>query len=93
MAIINKITSNKTVIKREFEGIVESAVEDKTIHVRVRSVKMHPKYNKQFVTSKKYAVHDENNTAGIGDFVRFRECRPYSKTKRWYLIGIVKKAA
>lgn len=86
-------TTQKTVIKREFEGVVESTKEDKTIHVRVSTTKMHPKYQKQYVTSKKYAVHDEKNAATVGDTVRFRECRPYSKTKRWYMIDIVKKAA
>ena len=85
-------TTKQAVIKREFEGIVESSTEDKTIHVRVSTTKMHSKYQKQYVTSKKYAVHDEKNTAEVGDTVRFRECRPYSKTKRWYVIDIVKKA-
>ncbi|PIR02977.1 MAG: 30S ribosomal protein S17 [Candidatus Magasanikbacteria bacterium CG11_big_fil_rev_8_21_14_0_20_43_7] len=86
MISTNPSTIKKTVTKREFEGIVESATEDKTIHVRVSTTKMHPKYQKQYVTSKKYAVHDEKNTSTVGDTVRFRECRPYSKTKRWYVI-------
>ena len=86
-------TIKMPVIKREFEGTVVSSVEDKTIHVRVNTTKMHEKYQKQYVTSKKYAVHDEKNEAMVGDTVRFRECRPYSKTKRWYLVDVVKKVA
>ncbi|PIR76087.1 MAG: 30S ribosomal protein S17 [Candidatus Magasanikbacteria bacterium CG10_big_fil_rev_8_21_14_0_10_42_10] len=85
-------TQETKIIKREFEGIVVSAKEQKTIHVRVESVKTHPKYQKQYSTSRKYSVHDEKNEAKEGDTVRFRECRPYSKTKRWYMTAVVKKA-
>jgi small subunit ribosomal protein S17 len=85
-------TTTPHIVKREFEGIVESAKEQKTIHVRVTTKKMHPKYQKQFMTSKKYAVHDEKGLAKEGDTVRFRECRPYSKTKRWYVISVAKQA-
>lgn len=85
-------TTTRAVVKREFEGIVVSAKEQKTAHVRVSTKKMHPKYQKQYVTSKTYAVHDEKGSAKEGDTVTFRECRPYSKTKRWYITGVVKQA-
>jgi len=73
-------------IRRQFEGEVVSVGEDKTIHVLVKSIKMHPKYKKQYTTSKKYAVHDEKNEAKLGDKIVFEECRPLSKIKRWRLI-------
>jgi len=76
-------------IHRQFEGVVSSVAEDKTIHVVVKTVKMHQKYRKQYSTSKKYAVHDEKNQAETGDQVFFEECRPISKTKRWRLIKVV----
>lgn len=85
-------TAQSTVKHRQFTGEVVSTVEDKTIHVVVRTRKMHPVYRKQYWTSKKYAVHDEKNAAKAGDTVRFEECRPYSKTKRWRLIQIVQAA-
>ncbi len=85
-------TTTPHIVKREFEGIVESAKEQNTIHVRVTIKKMHQKYQKQYTTSKKYAVHDEKGAAKEGDIVRFRECRPYSKTKRWYVTAVVKQA-
>lgn len=84
--------SQPTAIHRTFEGIVVSAKEQKTIHVRVETLNTHPKYQKQYKTHKKYAVHDEQGTAEIGDVVSFQECRPLSKTKRWRLTSIVKKA-
>jgi len=92
MTTTKNTIKNKS-IKREFEGVVVSTKEDKTIHVRVERVNMHTKYRKQYVTSKKYAVHDEKNVATVGDIVTFQECRPYSKTKRWYLTGVVKHIA
>ena len=41
---------------------------------------------------KKLHVHDEENTAGLGDTVRVMETRPISKTKRWRLVEIVERA-
>ena len=74
---------------RQFHGTVVSASAAKTIHVLVKTVKTHAKYRKQYVSVKKYAVHDENRTAKPGDAVVFAECRPISKTKRWRLVKII----
>lgn len=81
----------REVAHRQFDGVVVSATENKTIHVSVKSIKMNTKYQKQFSTSKKYAVHDEKNDAKVGDAVLFEECRPLSKTKKWRLVSILKK--
>lgn len=75
---------------RTLSGTVVSAAMTKTIVVRVDRMKMHPKYNKRYRVSKKYHVHDETNSAKVGDVVKFVECRPMSKTKRWRLVGSVK---
>ena len=40
----------------------------------------------------KVKVHDEANTAGVGDLVLIVETRPLSATKRWRLVEIVEKA-
>ena len=60
-------------LHRSFEGEVTSVKEDKTIHVLVSMKKMHAKYRKQYAVSKKYAVHDEKNSAKLGDVVVFEE--------------------
>ncbi|MBO8158048.1 30S ribosomal protein S17 [Thermosyntropha sp.] len=73
-------------------GTVVSDKMDKTITVRVETVKQHPLYKKTIKTSKKYMVHDENNEAKVGDVVRIMETRPLSKHKRWRLVEIVEKA-
>ena len=85
-------TEKKEAIHFQFEGEVVSVKENKTIHVLVKTTKLHKKYKKQYVTSRKYAVHDEKNEAQLGDIVLFQECRPISKTKKWRLIKILKKA-
>lgn len=76
--------------KRRFEGEVTGTHESKTIHVSVRTIKMHPKYRKQYTTSRKFAVHDEKGRSQVGDVVLFEECRPLSKSKRWTLVKVLK---
>lgn len=76
--------------ERSFEGLVVSDKMDKTIVVLVESFKMHPVYKKRFKVSKRYKVHNENNEAKVGNIVRFVECRPLSKDKRWRLVEIVR---
>jgi small subunit ribosomal protein S17 len=78
--------------RKERQGVVTSAVQDKTIIVRVERRTTHPLYGKTMKVSKKYHVHDENNEAGVGDTVRIRETRPMSKLKRWRLERIVERA-
>ncbi len=71
------------VISRTFSGVVVSDKNDKTILVKVESVKKHPKYQKRYTVSRKYKVHDEKNEFHVGDKVNFVECRPLSRDKRW----------
>lgn len=72
--------------KRILQGVVVSDAADKTITVKVERRFMHPLYKKFIRRSKKYAAHDENNQAKVGDVVRIRECRPVSKSKTWELV-------
>ncbi|HPL93378.1 MAG TPA: 30S ribosomal protein S17 [bacterium] len=82
--------ANNVTKERSFEGLVVSDKMDKTIVVLVESFKMHPVYKKRFKVSKRYKVHNENNEAKVGNVVRFVECRPLSKDKRWRLVEIVR---
>ena len=81
---------NKKITKREFTGIVVSTLMNKTIVVNVERRKLHPKYKKSYRVNRKYHVHDEKSAAKTGDKIKFVECRPLSKTKRWYLTEILK---
>jgi small subunit ribosomal protein S17 len=69
------------------QGVVLRKSGDMTIVVEVSSEKRHKVYGKKIKTSKRFLVHDSNNTAVIGDAVSIKECRPYSKRKRWTLTG------
>ncbi len=73
-------------IKKTFSGLVASSKMDKTIVVVVENVKIHSKYKKRYIVTSRYKVHDEKNQFKEGDKVRFVECRPLSKEKRWRVI-------
>ena len=79
-------------VKRELIGVVVSDKADKTITVKVETYKKDPIYKKRIKYSKKYAAHDEQNAAKVGDTVRLVATRPLSKTKRYELVEIVEKA-
>ena len=65
---------------------------DKTIVVKVESLKKHPRYKKVIRSATKFHAHDERNEAKVGDVVRIVETRPLSKTKNWRLAEIVEVA-
>jgi len=75
---------------RSFVGTVVKTAMQKTIVVQIDTMKEHQKYDKYFRVSKKYHVHDEKGLAKVGDKVKFTECRPLSKTKKWFLVEVVK---
>jgi small subunit ribosomal protein S17 len=78
--------------RQERRGVVVSAAMDKTIVVRVDTVKAHPRYKKVVRRSQRFHAHDEQNQAKAGDVVRIVETRPLSKTKNWRLAEIVEAA-
>lgn len=78
--------------RQERQGTVVSDKGDKTIVVKVDTIKAHPRYKKVVRRSKRFHAHDEQNAAKIGDVVRIVETRPISKTKNWRLAEIVEVA-
>ena len=74
------------------EGLVVSDKMDKTIVVAVEDRVKHPLYGKVMTKSSRIKVHDEDNTAGVGDRVRVMETRPLSAQKRWRLVEIIERA-
>lgn len=73
---------------RTIKGVVTSNKMDKTRVVSVHTYKNHPTYKKRFRITKKFYVHDENNSAVMWDIVVIQETRPLSKLKRWELVNI-----
>lgn len=78
--------------RQERQGTVVSDKGDKTIVVKVDTIKAHPRYKKVVRRSKRFHAHDEQNAAKVGDVVRIVETRPISKTKNWRLAEIVEVA-
>ncbi|MGB9812672.1 30S ribosomal protein S17 [Thermovenabulum sp.] len=73
-------------------GVVVSDKMDKTIVVATEKLIRHPLYGKTIKRTKKFKAHDENNECRVGDIVKIMETRPLSKTKRWRLVEIIKRA-
>ena len=76
--------------KKVLNGIVISDSPNKTITVIVERKYQHPVLKKVIKAKKKYNVHDEENKFKNGDKVSIRECRPYSKNKKFEVIGETK---
>ena len=72
--------------KRILQGTVVSDKCDKTVTVLVERRYTHPLLKKTVRSTKKYAAHDAENSAKVGDIVRIQECRPISRRKRWMVI-------
>jgi len=77
---------------KSLTGVVTSSNGDKSVRVTIAYKVKHPKYGKYVRRRGKLGVHDERNECGVGDVVEISECRPYSKTKSWRLVRVVKKA-
>ena len=70
---------------QSFKGtVVKTAMQD-TITVAVSRYVKHPKYKKYQTRTKKFLVHDEGNTAKVGDQVTIVACAPMSKRKSFML--------
>ena len=78
--------------RQERRGVVVSDAMDRTIVVKVESVRAHQRYKKVIRRSIKFHAHDEQNQAHVGDLVRIVETRPLSKTKRWRLAEVLEAA-
>ena len=73
--------------KKILTGVVVSDKPNKTITVMVERKFSHPLLKKVIRVRKKYNAHDENNKFKKGDKVSIIECRPYSKTKKFEVMG------
>lgn len=71
--------------RKSLTGIVVSTKNEKTITVAVDIYVKHPLYNKRFKQTKRFAAHDEEGIAKMGDIVKITSIRPMSKTKSFRL--------
>ncbi|WP_278692458.1 30S ribosomal protein S17 [Arachnia propionica] len=89
---MSETTTQQRGCRKVMQGVVVSDKMDKTIVVLVEDRVKHPLYGKVMTKSSRIKVHDEDNTAGIGDRVRVMETRPLSAQKRWRLVEIIERA-
>ena len=73
--------------KKVLHGVVVSDKENKTIKVLVERKYQHPLFKKVLKGKKKYSAHDEENKFKNGDKVSIVECKPYSKSKKFEVLG------
>ena len=73
--------------KKVLHGVVVSDKENKTIKVLVERKYQHPLFKKILKGKKKYSAHDEKNKFKNGDKVSIVECKPYSKSKKFEVLG------
>ena len=85
-------TAARRAYRKTRRGYVVSDKMDKTVVIEVEERVKHPLYGKVMRRASKVKVHDEQNSAGIGDLVLIMETRPLSATKRWRLVEILEKA-
>ena len=73
--------------KKILTGIVVSDKPNKTITVLIERKYQHPVLKKVVKVKKKYNAHDENNIFKNGDNVSIVESQPFSKNKKFKVIG------
>ena len=73
-------------------GRVVSSKMNKTVVVAVEETNTHRLYLRYMKKTKKFHAHDEENQCNVGDVVEIVSSRPLSKTKRWRVREIVKRA-
>ena len=73
--------------KKVLTGTVVSDKPNKTITVLVERKYQHPILKKIIKVKKKYHAHDENNKFKNGDKVSIIESKPFSKNKKFQVMG------
>jgi small subunit ribosomal protein S17 len=81
--------SNSESNARTAVGKVVSDKMQKTVVVVVERTVKHPKYGKIMKRRTKLHAHDENQIGKMGNTVKIRESRPFSKTKSWVLVEVI----
>jgi len=74
-------------------GVVIGDKASKTVQVSILRTKKEKILGKIIKIYSKYAAHDQNEEAKLGDVVEIEECSPISRTKKWKVVKIIKKSA
>lgn len=95
-ATVRPAQANRTFLTvcnvQDVKGTVVSTAMDKTVVVAVERFRADETYEKRVRITKRYFAHDEKGDAKMGDFVLLKGTRPLSKTKRFAVAEVLRKA-
>ena len=77
-------------INRTLVGSVVSLSGNKSRTALIQRSVKHKTLGKIIKKSSKISFHDEENISNLGDKVKIKECKPYSKSKSWKLVEVLK---
>ena len=77
-------------INRTLVGAVVSLSGNKSRTALIQRSVKHKTLGKIIKKSSKISFHDEENISNLGDKVKIKECKPYSKSKSWKLVEVLK---
>ncbi len=77
--------------RKQRTGTVLKDANEKSVVVGVSWLQRDRIYKKARRKLTKFVVHDEQNSATVGDRVLIEEARPLSRSKRWRLVEILEK--
>lgn len=86
------MSENTRNLRKTLLGTVVSDKMDKSVVVAVERRIPHPRYKRYYKRTSRVVAHDAENTCREGDMIRVMAIRPMSKTKRWRVFEIVKRA-
>jgi small subunit ribosomal protein S17 len=73
--------------KKQLTGVIVSDKMQKTVVVRVETIKEHPLYRRRYKSHVKYKAHvNEDGVYKTGDKVVIIESNPISKDKKWQVV-------
>ena len=77
--------------RKQRTGAVLKDTNEKSVVVGITWLQRDRIYKKARRKLTKFVVHDEQNSATVGDRVLIEESRPLSRSKRWRLVEILEK--
>ncbi|HIM60803.1 MAG TPA: 30S ribosomal protein S17 [Dehalococcoidia bacterium] len=77
--------------RKQRTGTVLNDTNEKSVVVGITWLQRDRIYKKARRKQTKFVVHDEQNSATVGDRVLIEESRPISRSKRWRLVEILEK--
>lgn len=85
-----KIKSKNISKSHESSGKIIKKTEN-TVIVEVKKQIKHSKYGKILNMIFKYMAHNPGNKYKVGDMIKIKPCRPYSRRKTWIVTNSLRK--